>query len=89
MEVAKRQARRHDNLERALLVQDGEGLDLSRVPAVEKGGFAGITSRAAEAETLRLADEGEDAGTQPLLPDRGDFHPASPLSPWASANCST
>lgn len=78
---------RPDRLDEKLLVQDEEAFEIARQLAVREGIFAGMSSGAAVAGALRMAETLERGIIVTLLPDRGDRYLSTNLFRSVCANC--
>lgn len=74
-------------LDDILIVQDEEAFSLARRLAVEEGIFAGISSGAAVAGALRVAQDMKSGIVVTLIPDRGDRYLSTMLFRSICAKC--
>ena len=68
-----------EELDRKITVEDEDAFETARRLALEEGIFAGMSSGAAVAGALRVADEMSSGIIVVLLPDRGDRYLSTSL----------
>jgi S-sulfo-L-cysteine synthase (O-acetyl-L-serine-dependent) len=78
---------RQEQLDDKLVVADEEAFEITRQLAIHEGIFAGMSSGAAVAGALRLAQEMESGVIVTLLPDRGDRYLSTALFRSTCASC--
>jgi cysteine synthase B len=76
-----------DLLDQVLTIEDNEAFETSRKLAEREGLFAGMSSGAAVAGAIHLANGGEHGTIVTLLPDRGDRYLSTSLFRSVCANC--
>ena len=76
-----------DRLDQVLCVQDDEAFDMARRLAAEEGIFAGISSGAAVAGAVRLAQEMQEGTIVTIICDRGDRYLSTTLFRSTCAKC--
>jgi cysteine synthase B len=74
-------------LDEKVMVDDGEAFELTRRLAVEEGLFVGMSSGAALAGALRVAETMESGTIVVLFPDRGDRYLSTTLFRSICAKC--
>lgn len=74
-------------LDDVVVMPDEEAFEATRVLATEEGIFAGISSGAAVAGALRVADKMESGTVVTVLPDRGDRYLSTTLFRSFCAKC--
>ncbi len=74
-------------LDQILTIDDDEAFETARKLAEKEGLFAGMSSGAAVAAALRLAEQLEHGTIVTLLPDRGDRYLSTSLFRSVCANC--
>lgn len=78
---------RHEQLDATLTVEDEDAFEVTRLLAVREGLFAGMSSGAAVAGALRVAEQLQSGTIVTLLPDRGDRYLSTALFKSVCANC--
>jgi cysteine synthase B len=78
---------REEELTRKLTVEDDEAFETARLLAVKEGLFVGMSSGAAVAGAIRMAQEMESGTIVTLLPDRGDRYLSTALFRSVCACC--
>jgi cysteine synthase B len=63
---------REENLDEKIVVEDGEAFEVTRLMAQKEGVFVGLSSGAAMAGALRVAEKMSKGTVVVILPDRGD-----------------
>ena len=74
-------------LDRKLVIEDEEAYETARTMAVNMGIFVGMSSGAAAAGALRIANEIDSGTIVTILPDRGDRYLSTNLFRSQCANC--
>lgn len=74
-------------LDEKITVEDGEAFETTRLLAVKEGIFVGMSSGAAVAGALRLAQEMDSGTIVVILPDRGDRYLSTTLFRSICAKC--
>ena len=74
-------------LHRKLVIEDEEAYEAARLLAVKHGLFVGMSSGAAAAGALRIAEEIEQGTIVVILPDRGDRYLSTNLFRSQCADC--
>ena len=74
-------------LDEKIVVEDGEAFETTRLLVVTEGIFAGISSGAAVAGALRLAQQMDSGTIVVILPDRGDRYLSTTLFRSICAKC--
>lgn len=76
-----------DKLHRKIVIEDEEAYETARQLAVKMGIFVGMSSGAAAAGALRIANEIDFGTIVTILPDRGDRYLSTNLFRSQCANC--
>lgn len=76
-----------DRLDEKIVVEDGEAFETTRLLAVKEGIFVGMSSGAAVAGALRIAEKMQKGTIVALLPDRGDRYLSTTLFRSICARC--
>ena len=63
---------REENLTEKIIIEDGEAFEMTRLLAQKEGVFVGLSSGAAMAGALRVAEKMSEGTIVVILPDRGD-----------------
>ena len=74
-------------LDEKITVEDGEAFETTRLLAVREGIFVGMSSGAAVAGALRIAEEMDSGTIVVILPDRGDRYLSTTLFRSICAKC--
>jgi cysteine synthase B len=74
-------------LDEKLTVEDGEAFETSRLLALKEGLLVGMSSGAAVAGALRVAEDMKEGTIVTLLPDRGDRYLSTTLFRSFCAKC--
>jgi len=74
-------------LDDILIMQDEEAFDMTRRLAVEEGIFAGISSAAAVAGAMRVAETMKSGTIVTIIADRGDRYLSTMLFRSVCAKC--
>jgi cysteine synthase B len=74
-------------LDEKIVVDDGEAVEIARLLATREGLFVGMSSGAAVAGALRIANEMNSGTIVVILPDRGDRYLSSALFRSICARC--
>ena len=77
----------NQRLHRKLIIEDEDAYDTARMLALKEGIFAGMSSGAAVAGALLLAEEIETGTIVVILPDRGDRYLSTNLFRSSCADC--
>ena len=76
-----------DKLDEKLTVEDGEAYEITRLLAANEGIFVGMSSGAAVAGALRMAESMSSGTIVVILPDRGDRYLSTTLFRSICAKC--
>ena len=76
-----------DKLDEKLTVEDGEAYEITRLLAANEGIFVGMSSGAAVAGALRMAESMSSGTIVVILPDRGDRYLSTTLFRSICARC--
>jgi cysteine synthase B len=76
-----------DRLDEKLTMPDGEAFEMARRLATEEGIFSGLSSGAATAGAVRIAEKMDRGTVVTLLPDRGDRYLSTMLFRSVCAKC--
>lgn len=76
-----------EELDEKITVEDGEAFETTRLLAVKEGIFVGMSSGAAVAGALRIAQEMDSGTIVVVLPDRGDRYLSTTLFRSICAKC--
>jgi cysteine synthase B len=63
---------REENLTEKITIEDGEAFEMTRLLAQKEGVFVGLSSGAAMAGALKVAERMSEGTIVVILPDRGD-----------------
>ncbi len=63
---------REENLTEKIVIEDGEAFEVTRLMAQKEGVFVGLSSGAAMAGALKVAEKMSGGTIVVILPDRGD-----------------
>jgi cysteine synthase B len=74
-------------LDEKITVEDGEAFETTRLLAADEGIFVGMSSGAAVAGALRVADKMDSGTIVAILPDRGDRYLSTTLFRSICAKC--
>jgi cysteine synthase B len=74
-------------LDEKITIEDGEAFETTRLLAVSEGIFVGMSSGAAVAGALRIADKMTSGTIVVILPDRGDRYLSTMLFRSICAKC--
>jgi len=75
------------NRPRAITIEDGEAFEVSRLLVTKEGLFVGMSSGAAVAGALRIAERMDTGVIVAILPDRGDRYLSTTLFRSICAKC--
>ena len=70
-----------------LVVEDGEAFEMTRLLATKEGLFLGMSSGAAVAGAVKVADQLDSGTIVVILPDRGDRYLSTTLFRSVCAKC--
>ena len=76
-----------DMLDEKITIEDGEAFETTRLLAAEEGIFVGMSSGAAVAGALRVAEKMDSGTIVAILPDRGDRYLSTTLFRSICAKC--
>jgi cysteine synthase B len=76
-----------DMMDEKIVVEDGEAFETSRLLATKEGIFVGMSSGAAVAGALRIAEKMKSGTIVAILPDRGDRYLSTTLFRSICAKC--
>ncbi len=76
-----------DKLDEKIVIEDGEAFETGRQLVIQEGIFAGISSGAAVAGALRVAEQMDSGTIVVILPDRGDRYLSTTLFRSICAKC--
>ncbi len=79
---------RPELLDRKITIDDGQAFEITRELATREGVFVGMSSGAAVAGAIRMAEEMESGTIVVVLPDRGDRYLSTTLFRSICAKCS-
>ena len=74
-------------LDEIIVIEDGEAFETTRMLAAKEGIFVGMSSGAAVAGALRIAQKMSSGTIVALLPDRGDRYLSTMLFMSVCAKC--
>jgi cysteine synthase B len=74
-------------LDEKVTIEDGEAFEMARRLAVREGLFTGMSSGAAVAGALRIAEKMKKGTIVTILPDRGDRYLSTTLFRSICAKC--
>jgi cysteine synthase B len=78
---------REENLTEKITIEDGEAFEPTRLLAAREGIFVGMSSGAAVAGALRIAEKMTCGTIVAILPDRGDRYLSTTLFRSICAKC--
>lgn len=77
----------HRGFDEKIVVEDGEAFEMTRLLATREGVFVGMSSGAAVAGAVRIADKMDKGNIVVILPDRGDRYLSTTLFRSVCAKC--
>ena len=76
-----------EQMDEKIVVEDEDSFETARLLAVEEGIFVGMSSGAAVAGALQLAEQMKEGTIVTILPDRGDRYLSTTLFRSICADC--